>query len=335
MVWLDNTRIIAIFLVVLLHVSVGVQWPSEPGSLFWIYTTSTDVLVRCCVPLFVMISGALLLEPHKNESLGDFYKKRFSRILIPVLFWSMLYIVWGYFRENIQEPFTFSYVVERLASGKPYYHLWFMYMLMGLYAFTPVFRAIVAQFKTSELVFFVALTFGIEAIQAMYEAFYVGESNLFLTWFLTYVPFYFTGYLVRHVELPISTRKLGLCFLGLVIAVPALACTLALSDYAKYSGYFYKNLNAANILVAVTFMFFLARFNKPMFGERVTKALAGMTFGIYFLHMIPLSYMHEAKDFWAMLSPYLYAPVFSIAIMAVTAVGVWCFMRIPYLRRVI
>lgn len=334
MAWLDNARLVAIFLVILLHVSVGVTWQSEAGSALWFYTSSTDVLVRCCVPLFVMISGALLLEPHKGESLSVFYRKRFSRILVPVLFWSLFYIVWGYFHENVQQPFTFSYVVERLASGKPYYHLWFMYMLMGLYAFTPVFRAIVAQLQIKELVFFVALAFGIEAIQAGYEAFYVGESNLFLTWFLTYVPFYFSGYLVRHIQLPVSTGKLALGVLLLAVAEVTLAATVALSDFSSYGGYFYKNLNAANIVFSVSFMFLLQRMNVPVFGEKLTKTLAGLTFGIYFIHMIPLSYLHNADAFWHVLSPYAYAPLFSVAVFVSTAIIAWVLSRVPYLRRV-
>ena len=335
MVWLDNVRIIAIFTVILLHVSTGVTWQSEAGSALWAYTTSMDVLVRCCVPLFVMISGALLLDPTKSESLLDFYKKRFSKILIPVLFWSLLYIVWGYFREDIQEEFTLSYVIRRLASGKPYYHLWFMYMLMGLYFFTPVFRAIVAHLKKGELIFFVVLVFAIETIQAMYEAWYVGESNLFLTWFLTYVPFYFMGYIVRHYDLPFSTRQVGLGVLCLAALSAGLACFIAIAVPDGTVGYFYKNLSATNILFSVGLMYLLRRMDFPMLGEKVTKPLAGLTFGIYFLHMIPLAYLHDLSGFWAMISPYAYSPLFSLIAMIITAALVWVISHIPYVRRLV
>lgn len=334
MAWLDNARLIAIFIVILLHVSVGVPYVVEGGSLLWYYTTATDVLVRCCVPLFVMISGALLLEPSKKESVSDFYRKRFSRIFIPILFWSVFYIIWGYFRENVQTPFTASYVIEKLASGKPYYHLWFMYMLLGLYAFTPVFRAVVAYLTTKELVFFIMLAFGIETIQAMYEALYVGESNLFLTWFLTYTPFYFTGYLVRHCAPTVSTAKLGLITLAIAIASPVLATSVA-EHLPRYVAYFYKNLNIMNILLAVSFMFLLSRMDKPLLGAKLTGEIAKLTFGIYLVHMIPLAYLHDQKDFWGMFSPYLYSPLFSVTTLVITALIVWPMTRIPYLRRAI
>lgn len=333
MVWLDNARIFAIFVVIILHASVGVPWQSETGSTLWMYTTSMDVLVRWCVPVFVMISGALLLDPTKKESLGDFYKKRFSKILIPVLFWSLVYIVWGYFREDVQEEFTPSYVIKKLASGKPYYHLWFMYMLMGLYFFTPVFRAVVAHLKTKELVFFIALTFGIEAIQAAYEAWYVGESNLFLTWFLTYVPFYFAGYVIRHNDLPVSTGKLSLGVLGIAIVTAVLANTITLNMPSGEGWYFYKNLNFMNIFLALGLMFLFKRMDKPLLGEKLTAGVASLTFGIYLVHMIPLAYLHDMKAVWGMLSHYVYVPVFSFAVLVVSAALVWVLCRIPYLKR--
>jgi len=282
----------------------------------------------------VIISGALLLDMPKNESLMDFYKKRFSRIFIPIMFWSLLYIVWGYHRENVQEDFTLSYVIQKIASGKPYYHLWFMYMLMGLYAFTPALRAVCAMLKAKELTFFIVLMFAIEAIQAYYEARYVGESNLFLTWFLTYLPFYMTGYLVRHYDVPLSTGKMALLVLAIAATTPVLTYTIA-TNMPEHAGYFYKNLNLMNILLAVSLMFLLKRFTKPMLGEKITGTVATLTFGIYLLHMIPLAYLHDLQEFWAMFSPFLYAPLFSLTVMIVTAIPVWLITKTPYLKRVV
>ena len=50
---------------------------------------------RLGVPLFIMLTGALLLSPSKtNEDLGTFFKKRFSRIGLPCLFWGVIYFIW-------------------------------------------------------------------------------------------------------------------------------------------------------------------------------------------------------------------------------------------------
>lgn len=114
--WLNNARIIAILAVVLLHVSSRVITWSELGSNDWWYANLYDSLVRWCVPVFVMISGALLLAPEKAEPLGVFYKKRASRILSPLVFWSLFYMLWDFSRnmlkgdpKSIQEIFLLCF----------------------------------------------------------------------------------------------------------------------------------------------------------------------------------------------------------------------------------
>src|SRR3989304_5868153 len=86
MIWLDNARISAIFAVVLLHVAYGVVIENDIGTNYWWFANIFDSSARWCVPVFVMISGALLLDSSKNEDSLTFYKKRLSRILLPVLF---------------------------------------------------------------------------------------------------------------------------------------------------------------------------------------------------------------------------------------------------------
>lgn len=114
--WFNNARVIAILAVVLLHVSSRVVMWSELGSNDWWYANLYDSLVRWCVPVFVMISGALLLSPEKAEPLGLFYKKRASRILFPLVFWSLFYMLWDFLRnllkgesKSIQEIFLLCY----------------------------------------------------------------------------------------------------------------------------------------------------------------------------------------------------------------------------------
>jgi surface polysaccharide O-acyltransferase-like enzyme len=159
-VWVDVLRFIAIFLVICVHCSdpfnVSSEARSNPEYNFWgsIYGS----FLRPCVPLFVMITGLLLL-PIKM-SIGDFYKKRLLRIAYPFLIWSILYNlfpwitgisgfppsilsdIFAYASPNASQslgdslknialiPFQFnSYTV----------HMWYIYMLIGLYLYMPFF----------------------------------------------------------------------------------------------------------------------------------------------------------------------------------------------------
>src|SRR3546814_13654277 len=62
----------------------------------WWASNFDDSLTRSCVPVFLMISGVLLLG--KQETLAVFFRKRFARILPPLLFWSLFYMSWNTWR---------------------------------------------------------------------------------------------------------------------------------------------------------------------------------------------------------------------------------------------
>src|SRR3546814_10576210 len=95
---MDTARIGACFMVVVLHVAAmnfGVFDNQWWASNFY------DSLTRSCVPVFLMISGVLLLG--KQETLAVFFRKRFARILPPLLFWSLFYMSWNTWRGRSEE----------------------------------------------------------------------------------------------------------------------------------------------------------------------------------------------------------------------------------------
>ncbi|GAB7265469.1 hypothetical protein DZS_24340 [Dickeya ananatis] len=95
MEWLYIARIVSTFAVIVLHISAYTVSLAELGSLSWWAGNIYDSLTRWCVPVFVMISGALLLSPDKNESLSFFYKKRMSRIFLSIGFLVRFFLFYG------------------------------------------------------------------------------------------------------------------------------------------------------------------------------------------------------------------------------------------------
>ena len=93
-IWLDNLRMKATFMVVLLHVAAPglYQFNKIPDS-WWFICNVFDALVRACVPIFVMISGALILN--KDYDLKDFLQKRLLRVVIPFIAWTFIYMLFN------------------------------------------------------------------------------------------------------------------------------------------------------------------------------------------------------------------------------------------------
>lgn len=151
-IWADWTRALACFLVMVVHSTE----PFYLGSDGLCIMTHTDVwwcalfegASRACVPLFVVISGYLLLPVRKPAKV--FLGRRLKRIVIPFVFWSLMYAVFaGDFRDNISNlALNFNY-----SAG----HLWFVYMIIGLYLLMPVISPWVDKASRKELLAYLVL----------------------------------------------------------------------------------------------------------------------------------------------------------------------------------
>ena len=132
-IWLDWLRVTACFLVMATH-SCEPFYLGGEGSLILtrsdaLWVSVLNVFPRACVALFIFTSAYLQFPLH--YSTGEFFSKRLLRILPPFLFWSVVYaLVWGQPVKNFKDLLlNFNY-----AAG----HLWFVYMLIGLYLIMPL-----------------------------------------------------------------------------------------------------------------------------------------------------------------------------------------------------
>ena len=91
--WINLLRVVAMFGVVLLHVTAPLlyKYGKTPMSYWWT-ANIFDSAVRVCVPLFFMISGYFLLD--KSEKLSRFITKRIKKVVVPLVIWSIVYIIW-------------------------------------------------------------------------------------------------------------------------------------------------------------------------------------------------------------------------------------------------
>ncbi len=133
LVWLDWMRVAACFMVMVVHCTEPFYLGGE-GSLiltqsdaFW--ASLFDSLVRSCVPLFIIASSYLQLP--SRYSAGEFFRRRTVRILVPFVVWTLVYAcLWGEPIDNLKSLLlNFNY-----AAG----HLWFVYMLVGVYLLIPL-----------------------------------------------------------------------------------------------------------------------------------------------------------------------------------------------------
>ena len=145
-IWIDWLRVAACFMVFVVH-STEPFYLGGDGALilnetdaFW--SSFFDTLVRSCVPLFI-IASSYLQFPTKYPA-GEFFKRRTVRVLIPFVIWTIVYAcVWGEPVENFKNLLlNFNY-----AAG----HLWFVYMLIGVYLLMPILSPWAEKVEKKEL----------------------------------------------------------------------------------------------------------------------------------------------------------------------------------------
>jgi len=146
--WISNSRVLATVCVVLLHVASSVlyKYNQVPNSHWWIGNVY-DSFVRFSVPLFLMITGALLLGI--QYSYPTFLLRKVIRILIPFAFWTAIYIIYNFieppqFNGKLASQSNFAWILQQLQDGSSY-HLWYIYMLLGIYITIPLFAKIIAR----------------------------------------------------------------------------------------------------------------------------------------------------------------------------------------------
>lgn len=229
-VWLDIVRLAAMFMVVCCHCTDPFNFypgtSPEIGEIkFW--GAAYGALLRPCVPLFVMITGALLLPV--RESSGAFYKKRITRVFFPFLIWSVLYnlfpwvtgllgveprVILDFFPYSGEDVMRQSLEVSLgYIAGIPFnfsilaVHMWYIYLLIGLYLYLPVFSAWVAQASERAKLWFLAL-WGVTLLLPYYNEFvseYLWGScswNSFgmLYYFAGFNGYLLLGHVLRHRE---------------------------------------------------------------------------------------------------------------------------------------
>lgn len=134
---LNLLKVLASFAVIMVHTAVLRVSQVDMHSLGWWVANIGDAAGRFGSSMFVMVGGAVLLARPAERDPWGFVGQRLSRLLPALLFWSVFYFTW---REWMWGGITWPGIVQDVVLGSPWYHLWFMYMMLGLYLMMPAMR---------------------------------------------------------------------------------------------------------------------------------------------------------------------------------------------------
>lgn len=305
---LDHLRVLATLGVILLHtgaIVVIARRDSAPDLLsVFNVGNAADSLGRFAVNCFFMVSGALLLDPARRFAL----RKQFLRVALPTLTWILLYAaanlalhaqgirgVTGALRQvGTASP---GELARRLVEGAAVYHLWFVYVLLGIYLVVPLLRAITdrPEARAAPLVRWFLVLWLVTDLVPRWVGFFLGHQLEFFRLPLQpgptgYVGLFVLGYALAH---PRGPRRIpGTAWA--VIAVAGLVWTFTAVWHAASTGgpnvfAAYDNLNPPVLLFSVgVFAWFAGRPRGPGPRWSVVRRLSDLSFRVYLVHALVL-----------------------------------------------
>ena len=346
----DLIRSVAIILVIILHAAIeptpNIDIMSPQGIELWWVSNSYDSISRTAIPLFVMLTGALLLSPSKvDEPLRVFFKKRWKRVGLAVLFWGSIYFIWDFTVKG--KAFSGVAILNGILAG-PYVHFWYVYVLIGLYLITPLLRVIVAHANWSIIRYFLILWFvgtGIIPLLRLYV-----PINSASAWFRDSI-FVLTG-LIGYFVLGAYTdrlkfRRSTLALMLVVGFIATIAGTYFLvgSLGENYSKFLFDSSNFSVIIASIGLFLLLSSVpNKTIITRfphvyRALQVISHNSLPIYLFHMIVLESLQKGylgfKISVTTINPIIEVPIITVVTLAICLAIIVPIKKIPYMKRVL
>ncbi len=335
----DFIRCAACFAVVTLHITGGVLVSLPKFSFPWSIALTITSATRMAVPLFVMIRGYFLLrKTYATNEIPTFYKKRCFVALIPLIFWTIFYFLFALVRKPYILKTLDVSIGEWLQTGMPPggYHLWYLYMLIGLYLIAPLLSVWFQAFSAKYLTWVSVLTLFLISFNATVCLFLERPSNLpILFKFVAYIPYFLLGRLLGETINQSPKACLPyIGFIGYILSTLGVVVVYALTGRQ----FFLENFSPFVCAQALSFYVFAVSWktNPTLKCARFIPYLASLSFGTYLLHIFYLGVFGAlCRKFISPDRPLVSMFTMIVAVYFLSNATTAVVKKIPYLRRVV
>lgn len=333
--FLDLLKIIACFAVIMIHVTAE-NWYTDEITAYWIVNNTYNALAKWSVPLFVMISGALFLS--RDIPLKKLFIKYIPRMLILLFVWGMFY--WCFSARSIS-PDVLLESLKKILSGKVYSHLWYLFMLTGLYLITPIIRGFVRNSEKSVIFYSIALLFVIQilipylkkdipAVDSFVKAFRISTLS-------EYLLYYLAGYYLNNFEIKKWKRitLYSVAFSSMIIII-IISNVVSFRQGSPHTIYGYFSIGTSLTAFAL-FLLFRQSENYLCNAKfrNIISFISPLTFGIYLLHFMIIKIFLKFGINSNMINPIIGAPVTSLLVFLTSGTIICVLSRIPVVKKLV
>jgi len=281
-IYLDLIRVIGCLMVVLTHVTAKMMdFPVK--SAIWPLANILNGCTRAAVPLFLMISGALFLNPNKNITIQKIIKKYVPKLGVTLILWNCIYalIEWAITRN-------LAITLHTLILGA--FHLWFLYVTIGCYLVAPLLRPIVTNMK---LMWWALGLGGLFTVLPVTIQEFLRPDNVLLSLIHAFQVNLMSGFVFYFVlgyaltQLSINTAKMWLAgvgaFIGTVVIIIGTESQSIVAGHLNQA--FQANVNLW-IMLQASGLFLIIRGLKLTKLSKTLKLISELSLPIYLVHPI-------------------------------------------------
>ena len=331
LLWVDVLRIIGMFGVIIIHIADNTLYTLglSGGS-----GKNFEIICKSCyfaLPLFVMISGMLLL----NKDID--YKKIFFKyirrmLLVLIVFGGIFAFMEEYFVNRTINVTLFINIIKRIFTGNLWAHMWYIYLVIALYLITPVLRKWVKNTSNKEqliflivLYIFTILSNEIGNLIGYKTAFYIpiGTGFVFV---------YLLGNYIYNNKLSSKLERL-LYVLGIISFI-----TIILLTYFGVCKYLVGYTSTLCIIVAIS-VFYLFKDKKITGNQNLSKLIINLgecSFGIYIIHQLFINIIYKIlKIDMILYMPYLGMILYVLGVLVISFISIYVLRKINFVKKYI
>jgi surface polysaccharide O-acyltransferase-like enzyme len=285
----DLLRILSAVAVIVIHISAPIMTtPSlhQQGDAFWWSSNILDSLSRFSVPMFVIFSGYSFSLFVNSSIFFEKSKGKFIKLTKITLFWSAVFIAFRILRGDFSDSvgvldiFVLA-VVKPLFAGLPYFHLWYLYMALGLF-FVATYAVPILDRITDEAR--KPLLFSVMVISLLFslQNYYYDNKLLFVFWFIEYFFYFMLGLYLPKLSFNIN-RSFALVGFILIALCNSLLVSVMVRDYGADRGQYFFEFVSPFVMLQTIFLFYAFKkinAESPLF----IVGLSRLTLPVYLVH---------------------------------------------------
>jgi len=338
---LDILRFLAMLSVIAMHVCGGPMKELPSKSFDFIVMNSLITLITWCVPIFVMISGGLFLNPQKEITINKLFTKYIKHFVVAFLFWSIIYQIYYYAGAMLTggDVLNWKGILYEAMVGP--YHMWYLYMLTGVYITIPILRKITESKSTTEYFIVVFLIFSFLQNYGVHMP-VVGNAvseimdKTYLPVGVMYIGYFILGFYIKNYN--ISRKVEYALYISAVLLLIINCLVFGIYVLKDIDGIWSVKYLMPNIIIEASaiYTFFVKRVSKINFSERTVKIFSKLTeygFGVYLVHALINEFVELTGWTAVTISPFVSVPLLTLVVYGGSLLITVVIRKIPYIGK--